>query len=56
MTSYIAIQRIQKEKERKHLRGSEEIGKKRQTGRKRVSNEETGGACLYENLKLNDYN
>ena len=30
--------------------------RKRETGRKRVSNEETGGACLYENLKLNNYN
>ena len=34
MTSYIAIQRIQKEKERKHLRGSEEIGKKKRDWKK----------------------
>ena len=29
--------------------------RKRKTGRKWIGNEETDGACLYENLKLGDY-
>ena len=37
LTSYFAIQGIQKEKERKHLRGTEEIAKKKKGRKKMVS-------------------
>ena len=40
MTSYFTIQGIQKEKERRQLRGSGEIGKKKKV----EENEETGGS------------